>query len=111
MNLVETRRVSEVVVATLPKVKAGYTKVYTCDWPIQSPEYTKAKDVIGWYAGLSEKEKLVFKKSGGFVISELSVALMDTIVDGETFFRGEVFAEKDVMKYDYMRGKWMNLED
>lgn len=106
---VEKIRVSNEALLALPKVKVGYCKMYSCEYPVKSPEFKSSNEVIRWYCGLGEKEKLAFKKSGGFVVSELSVALMDTLFDGEVFNRGDVMAERDCVKFDFRSGRWVGV--
>lgn len=109
--LVEKIRVSNEVLQTLPKVKVGYCKMYSCEYPIKSPECKDIKGVIQWYCELGEKEKLMFKKSDGFIVSELNVALMDVEVSGEVYHRGDVIKETDACKFDYRKGIWVNLRN
>ena len=109
--LVEKIRVSNEALSALPKVKVGYCKMYSCEYPIKSPEFKNLKGVIQWYCDLEDKEKLMFKKLGGFVVSELKVALIDTLYNGEVFNRGDVMSEEDVCKFDYRKGIWMNLKN
>ena len=103
-----TRRfVGKGLVARLPKETAGtYAYAYQCCFPIESPEFRKPQEVMAWYAGLDQKEKLEFKKVNGFVISQLKVALKDTVVGEEVYIRGEVIEEEDCFRFNFKEAKW-----
>mgnify|MGYP007069475317 CR=1 FL=1 len=101
------RRIAEDSVRKLPRVKQGYVLMYSCMFPIESPEFKRPQDVMAWYAGLEQKQKLEFKKAGGFIISQLSVACNDCVVGGESFRRGDVIEEVDSFKFDFKLAKWI----
>lgn len=109
--LIEKTRVSNEALQALPKVKVGNVSLFTCEFPVKSPEFKNPKDVIRWYCELEQKEKMQFKKLGGFVVSELNVALNDVLVGKDVYHRGEVISEMDVMKFDFANGRWVNLKN
>ena len=104
-------RVSNEALQALPKVKMGDCKLYTCEFPVKSPEFKSPKEVIRWFCELGEKDKLAIKKLNGFIISELSVALNDRLVGNEVYHRGEIFREEDWGKFDFQSGKWVGCRN
>lgn len=105
---IEVTKVSNEALQTLPKAN-GFVSLYSCEYPVKSPEFKNVKDVIRWYCELDQREKLQFKKLGGFIVSELQVALSDTLRGGDVYHRGDVMSECDCMKFDFQSGRWMKV--
>lgn len=103
-------RVSSKVEATLPKKIKGHVSLFVATYPFNCTPKKSIEEIIIWFAKLDYKKKLQLKKVGCLVVSEIQVALSDTVRGTTTFVRGDIMQEMDAYKWNFNTQRWSKIE-